>query len=363
MILKLVFKSIKNSIIEFKRVYLLMLISQFIAVLCIFFAYGIYGSYSAKMQELDTDDYMFWAEFSDSDVGSIRQILPEILDELEERMDFVLVSGTCDIGMVKMHSEYHNGRFYSSKSIADNVEADAGRFLTDADILDSNNVIFYHGIIDVGETVEIKGTEFEVIGARNNDALDHWSIPFTSCPDEVKLLLLAIRFEELPTYADYTVFKDTLESNYGDKVSIDEFEFKDNEEIVSIKTVIAISICIGVISALNICLLYGYIISRRRKQMAVYGIVGAAKGLRLAINEIEIMLVSCIVEILGFLLFRFVLQKIFTVVYENSSLYNTKAYLVMLSVYIICIFIITYIMLKITNNAKLADMMRRAQND
>lgn len=356
---KLIFLSIKNAITEFKRVYLLMIISQFIAVLCIFFSYGIYGTYSAKLKELNAEDYLFWAEFSDGTVGNVKDILPEILSEMEDKMDFVLVMGRSDIGTVKMHSEYHNGKYYNSKSISDNVRAEAGRFLTDADMLDEKKVAFYHGTIEIDRNIEIEGVEFEIIGTRNHSALTHWTIPFTSCPESVSVTNVIIQFSELPTEKDYVLFKEILTERYGDSVSIDEFEFKDNTEQVSIRTIIIISIAIGVASALNICLLYGYIISKRKKQMAVYGIVGASKKMCFIVNELEIMFVCCAIELFGFVIFRFGLQRIFVNVYETGAvLYNGKSYAVMMAVYTGCVLVITSTMVKFTNRKNPADMLR-----
>ena len=98
--------------------------------------------------------------------------------------------------------------------------------------------------------------------------------------------------------------------------------------------------------------------------MAVYGIVGASKTLRLAIQQLEIMLVSLAMELVGFLIFRFSLQDLLTQIYESGiSLYGIRAYVVMLTTYTICIFVITHLMLKIMNREKLTDMMRRTRND
>lgn len=98
--------------------------------------------------------------------------------------------------------------------------------------------------------------------------------------------------------------------------------------------------------------------------MAVYGIVGASKTLRLAIQQMEIMLVSLAMELVGFLLFRFALQDLLVSVYETGvRLYGAKSYVIMLTAYTLCIFLITYLMLKIMNREKLTDMMRRTRND
>lgn len=51
-------------------------------------------------------------------------------------------------------------------------------------------------------------------------------------------------------------------SNY----TMDEFDIKNNDELTSYRTIIAISVSIGIISALNTCLMYGYIVSQRKNK-------------------------------------------------------------------------------------------------
>ena len=367
MMLKLIIKNIKTSLHSFRKVYWLMMISQLIAIISIFIAYGIFSSYSAKMLELDIESQSIGAYFSETEictVGSLKNCLPEILDEYGDRLNYIFVAGADDDRMISMHSEYYNGGFHLSKEIDDKMVAMFGRKITDEDFINTKKVLFKIGTVNEEDVVNIGDEKFEIIGENGDANLNGYCIPFTSCPDKVELAALSVRFNKLPTQSDYLLLKNVLKENFGERVTIDEFEIKDEEELISIRSIIMISLAVGMISALNTCLLYGYIISKRRKQMAVYGIVGASKALRLAIQQLEIMLVSLAMELVGFLFFRFALQDLLTQIYESGiSLYGTRAYVVMLTAYALCIFLITHIMLKIMNREKLTDMMRRTRND
>ena len=125
MIINLVIKSIKNSILEFRNVYVLMLISQFVAVICIFFSYGIYGNYSAKMQELNIDSYSIGTSFEDTKVASIKECLPQLLNEFDYKLDYVFVGGFWNDTPVSMHFEYHNGMYDVSKTVQDNTRLES----------------------------------------------------------------------------------------------------------------------------------------------------------------------------------------------------------------------------------------------
>ena len=365
MVIKLAIKNIINSIGEFHKVYFLMMLSQMIAVISIFFSYGIFGSYSAKMQDLSIDSYAINAYFTDSNVGILKQCISATFDEIEDKLDYFFVAGAWEEEMISMYSEYHNGSYSLSKTIFENAKVENGRYISNEDIKNSSCVLYsLRGDEDkVDDIISIAGKEFKVIGVDERSP-GHYIIPFNACDDNIKVVMITVVFKKLPAQNDYLALKKGLEKSFGENVTVDEFEIKDEEELISVRSIIAISIIIGIISALNTCLLYGYIIKKRRKQMAVYGIIGASKGMCLAINEMEIMIVSFVMETVGFIIYRLGLQGIITSVYENSvNLYGVKSYTIMLLVYILCIFIITFIMLNLINREELAVMMRRSIND
>lgn len=363
MIINLVIKNIKNSILEFHKVYILMLISQFIAIICIFFSYGIYGNYSAKMQELNIDAYTIGTYYENTKVVNIKECLPELLNEFESKLDYVFVGGFWNNTPISMYFEYHNGMYDISETIQDNTRLESGRVISTEDVSSGLNVVYtYRGEMDeVGDIICINSVDFEVIGV-DEVTPGQLSIPFTASNNDINVFAVMFNFKELPTQNDYLIIKDAFEGKFGENVLIDEFDIRDEEELISIKSIIIISIAIGIISALNTCFMYGYIISKRRKQMAVYGIIGASERLRLAINELEIIIVSLVIELTGFVLYRCMLQKIITDIYDsNVSLYSFKSYGIMMLIYFICIYSITFVMLKIMNKKKLVEMLRQTR--
>lgn len=363
--LTLVFKSVKNSFRNFRKIYLLLIVSQFISVISIFFVYGIYTSYSVKMQEMDVDSYQIGTEFKKGEVGTLRECLPDILEQIEHNLDYLWISAESDIGRLSMYIEYHNGKYALADLVINNNVVKEGRALTYEDEINANRVIYAMNdrTYKLGDSVNISGTEFEVIGVDQRD-IRGFEIPFSSCPDDEDLFLVYFNFKNLPTQKDYGIMKNTLKGVFGDDVTIPEFQLKDQETIISYRTTMTISIAIGLVSAVSTCFLYGYIISQRQKQMAIYGIVGASKGLRLMMNELEIMLVDIAVVLVGFVVFRFGLQDRITEIYESSmELYSTKAYLIMMALYVGCVLLFTTTLLAVMNRDKLTDMLRRTKND
>lgn len=46
--ISMVLRNIQNSFINFRKIFILLIVSQIISIMSIFFVYGIYGSYAAK---------------------------------------------------------------------------------------------------------------------------------------------------------------------------------------------------------------------------------------------------------------------------------------------------------------------------
>jgi ABC-type antimicrobial peptide transport system permease subunit len=172
-----------------------------------------------------------------------------------------------------------------------------------------------------------------------------------------------INFERLPRQAEYNHFKETLKETFGDRVSVKAFDVKDTEQLISINSIITISIIIGVLVALDTVLIYSYIISKRRKDMAVFGIVGAKRRQRFLINQIEIMALSVIVALVGYAVFRLGIQS-FVVEFCDISveLYNDKVYGIMMIGYIVSVFVITYIATFINTRKNIVRMLRGYKN-
>lgn len=363
--IRIIKNNIFNAFTSFRKVSFLLVISQLASIISIFFLYGIYGSYSAKMQELDINSYFIHTYYEKGNVGELKACLPDILKEINHKLDYMFISGVSEEMMIPMYTQYKDGKYLMAESLKGRKEVQEGRTLTDEDAINESKVVYSMTAdgVAVGEFVTIAGIEYEIVGI-DKRLLRGVEMPFSSCPDNLEFFMLTFNFKKLPTQNEYNLIKDILSRAFTEGFSIDEFQIKDKEEIISYRTIILIAISIGVVSALNTCLLYRYIIEQRRKQMAVYGVVGATKGQRLIINEVEIMLVSGITTVIGFIIFKFGLENVFDTIYENSvKLFSATAYFAMLGIYMGCVFIFITLLLHVINRDNLVDMLRRARND
>lgn len=364
--LSLVIKNIKNSILGYRNIYIILIVSQLITAVMLFFVYGVFGSFNAELKEYEVTEVRIHASFNEeAKMYQLKRCLPAVLDEVQNRMEFVGVIGRDDNTNVTIRDAYKNGNYRLADFVLDMEKLLEGRWITEeeATVGDKVVVIPYNG--SVGDTVVISGESFEVIGVTNNrtaaelsDKLEIY-VSFMSAPDNLSIGSCVIQFKQLPTQEEYDLFRDALTAEFGDEVYFPEFEIKDEEEIVSIKTIIAMSVLIGIIAALDTALLYGYILKRRKKQMAVYGIVGIKHFQRVFINEMEIMIISIITTTIGFVLFKFVLEDVVNLIYENAySVYTTQAYTMMMAIYIFSVLLVTTIISAYNSGKKILDIRR-----
>lgn len=365
--ISLALKNFKNAFSRNKSIYILLIASQLVGVMIIFFVYGIYTGYNASLQEMDIDYMQLYAQFDgveDCSLDELRPIMDGLYKPFEKYVDYTFLGLSYNEGMLCTYYEYREGEYHIASSLLDNGKTDEnGRYFDDSEYVRGDKVLFGTDK-EVGEYFDINGEKFLVVGNWEDKNLSRViEVPVSAAPGDANLYVLVINFERLPRQAEYNHFKETLKETFGDRVSVKAFDVKDTEQLISINSIITISIIIGVLVALDTVLIYSYIISKRRKDMAVFGIVGAKRRQRFLINQIEIMALSVIVALVGYAVFRLGIQS-FVVEFCDISveLYNDKVYGIMMIGYIVSVFVITYIATFINTRKNIVRMLRGYKN-
>lgn len=363
----IVLKNIKNSITAYKSVYILLIVSQIVAVITLLFTHGIISSYIEERQKLDAEEYQINAFFTDyATYGQLKNCMPKILEKVEKNLDYFYAGGIDGETVISTHSEYHNGKYSLSQTVYEDVKVYSGRFPTPDEYSSSEKIVIRGETGEAGDIFTVAGDKYTVVGVVQNEAVSQIGreciqISLNSCPDDVALIAVVLSFKRLPKQSDYVAFRDGLKSEFGDAVQVDDFEAKDEEELIAIYSVIVLSVVIGVIAALDTALLYGYVIKKRKKQMAVLGIIGAKRSHRVLINEFEILIVSLAATATGFIIFKIGLEKLLVSVYKSDlELYNAESYALMLTVYMFSILVITFVLAFNSTRGGILETRRKA---
>lgn len=330
-------------------VLIIIVVSQFAAILSIFFIYGIYMSYNYAKEEIKISSLQIFSHFENDTPPTMKEVkscLEPILDKVEERLDYFYIMGGYDGVVMGIHTEYHDGIYTYSSTVRPNTEAsiEDGRLMTDEEIKSGARVVFGRNVGEVGDTLNFAGVEYQVVGVfegMKDDSKAIW-IPYTSCSDNAKVRCIALMFKTLPRHSDYKAFCDGLKKAFGDKVLVDDFEIKDMEKLISYNSIILFSVIISLLVALDTALLHSYLIYRRRGHMKVYALTGATRWKLFMINELEPAIVSIITAVLGLLFFRFAIEEKVVGLYEvESQVYTGKIYGLFLGIYLGVVLVVT----------------------
>lgn len=348
------------------RIFIILIISQLMAVMVIYFVYGIFCSYNASKQEMTIDSYTISAYFeenSEPKMLELKKCFDSVLESTQKRLDYFFVYGSYNDSMWSVHNEYYQGTFRHSKIIKDNMYIKQGRFMTDEEINKGEKIIVGENIGNLGSEYLVGNDLYKIVGISKKpyDNVEKTiEVSYLAYPDEAQISGIILNFKELPRQSDYLAFKSTLEGNFGDKVIVDEFAVRDVEQIMSFNSIILFSILIGTVMALDTGLLYGYIINRRRKQMAVFGLTGAKRIQLFVINETEIIIVSFATMLIGFAFFRVVFERMTKRMFEiTTQVYKISIYTKLSLAYMICMIVITSLITFIYSDSNIMNMLRR----
>lgn len=272
---------------------------------------------------------------------------------------------------VAIRIEYHKDtkEYGVYSEYAKNRTVLAGRGLSDNDYRKGQYIMTvdenYPGLLEVDSYSEAVGREFELFGKTykivgvTEDTFGY-EVPFDTIPDSADYRSFSITINDgMITTPVYDELCDALRSVYGDKVVIPEIKTADVTDVNFYTTLMWVSVLIAVISAINIAILFRYILNTRKKELSIMRICGCTKGRARRMYVGEILLVSSAVYVICALIFSQLVLPYLVRFYENiMDVYNFKAYAIMYAVYIAAIYITVNIMTVIYLHSAPAAMLK-----
>lgn len=205
-----------------------------------------------------------------------------------------------------------------------------------------------------------EGTESIIIGGDRYDIISvlpkkdmpqnftYMRLPITSLPESAVISAeffsslegksaqcFIIHLNEPVTRSQYEAIQSCLSSVMGDTVYLQPMEFTDATEIYYYKTVMLISVFIAVLAAINMAILYRYILEKRSRELAVFRICGCSKGKASASYLLECLLINAPLFALTQLLYHKLIMPRLTGLFPNmAGAYSFKLYAAIFGIYI-----------------------------
>ena len=363
--------SIKNLKILARNntsIFVILLFVIFTSFTVIFFSIGLFYQYSRNLEDGELDSFVVGFNFNDiiykSDIEEfITQMPPELFDNISYITCFTTtqVSGIEEAVPVVFYLQYNDGKIEYSNNIFDPMLDDLmmmeGSFFNQEQYSNGDMVAVILGdggyfqstpAPEQSDTVTAFGSSYDVIGIINPNLENYYFysiyVPFNSIPDDTEMSdAFYFGLNQRITQSVYEEFEANIEGFFGDRVTIDEAILDLEANNAYYFSVIIISVCIAILSALNISILYNYIIISRQRQLEIFRIYGGITS-RLSISTAnEIMLVMLPVGVISAVVY----SKLLLPLLSETFPLITQAYTPYIYVSVIVIYCILSYLLNI----------------
>ncbi len=317
--------TMKNSLRAKPYIYLLILFTQIISLLCVFVCCGLIYNAFTKYKEASFESRCIYAEFIN--------VYDDTVSDEEK------FSG----GM--RYDEFQHG-LNSVKELFENNKANIlvhGRIKMDGEYLSAS--VFYNGTSEyqpydivatldgynTSDHINIDGTNYRIAAPSETSAI---CFPVgENTPPSVVPCDIQIELEHQPTYKECKAITDRITMLF-DPINIAEPENLKLLDVQMNNTQVTLSAVMLVIAALNCGICYSYINDSRRKQFAIYKICGAKTRDCFAVCIAEAALYMASGFALAYLIFEYLLKNILLSFYPNiDCVYNAKLYICVLCAY------------------------------
>ncbi len=199
-------------------------------------------------------------------------------------------------------------------------------------------------------------------------------IPLTAVPKGSEVLLdsagdheyrcFTFRFNNSITKKQYNDIAAAVRSIFGDLVYLQPIEFTAATEIYYYKTIMLISVIIAVLAAINMAILYRYILEKRSSQLAVFRICGCSKGKAIASYLLECLIINVPLFVLTQLVYHKLIMPHLSGLFPNmAGAYSFKLYAAVFGIYIAASTLVLLVMIIHTvRSHSLVDMKKSAKS-
>lgn len=350
---------------------------------------GLFGNEGKKFEKND-DGYMFFYFNLDIDnysktMEEIRPLFLDLTDYFDKKLDYVELSfmpkrltwekiqyyaNECEdstplqilIMLAKHDGEYTFEKTSLFQMFQSQGELLSGRWFTDSEIQNGEAVcianvekiksIKNNKMVEVkeenGETyINICGKDYKVIGTSKTSVYIY--IPFFNAPKDLYAsFMISSKFTEPLTVEEHNKYISIMKKYLGDMVSEKDLEVAtvNIDKQYFYNTNIWLSVIIALAAAVNLAVLYRYVLMTRRKTLAIFRLTGAKKNKIRRIYIAETLGISVVIFALCAVLFNYAVLPWLIKYYPYcSEVYSIKVYGTMFLIYTLVSYIVLNIMI------------------
>lgn len=342
---KFLINNIKHLIKENRIMTILLVLVQLFSVIIISFSYGIINHYNFKIDEKESTTliYDFLTEYrgpADFDFVYPEQaddFMKNILPYVEKKLDYFFIMGYTGERGIQCSSGYDRGMFKLSTQLEHRIGVIKGDKFTDVQ-MNSNEKIMIAKETDVDSDwcMQIGKDKYRAVGLLSEAYMDNYIyVPYKAMPNNTKIYYISLLFKEPLFESEYNEIVSMFKDAFGDLFNIPEFEGIVNESSNRVyKDIMFVTAFLIIVCAVNYCIMYRYMLDKRRREFAISRICGCSKYKAGIVYMIELIGVSAITLGVGLLMYHhFILPKAVEEFNYIGLFYGRNVYMTIAGVY------------------------------
>ena len=384
--LKYISKNLKSQFTKQGVISLLLVINIIVSALVICFSYGLYQHYNividkggkqpTSLKLYGNPDYITYDErgvpFSGVTFQNVIDLAKALPDETAQKLSFLiktpLEADVFDIGYGaftfcfmcndgEIHSSgvmFPEGAYPNGEKVAmvstEQLEDNFGPTLQKFNGLEVSSI----PLSADDKEIIVDGEEYEVVIFENENGGTIPDIPVTSVEPSTLIryaqsYVMIIYIDVRLTTADYNNIEQAVESIMGDVAYLEKPEITDITETYYYKTIIIISVVIAILAAINMAILYRYILEKRSSELAIFRICGCSKAKAVMSYLIECMLINAPLFALTQLCYhKLIMPKLSDLFPHMQGAYSFKLYAAIFGIYVVASLVVMLIMIVAT---------------
>lgn len=343
------FNNVKHSIINQRLMTCLLVIVQLFSVIVITFSYGIINHYNFKIDEKESTTLIYDFKGINSggkteeeryryvDMESMDKFLKEVLPFVENKLDYFYITGPFDGLRIQCSSGYKMGAFKLSTQLDSRIGVIKGEKFTNSQMnSDENIMIAREADVDSDWCMQIEGETYKAVGLLSEAYRDNAIfVPYKAIPANTKIFYISLLLTEPLFESEYNEIVSMIKDNFGDTLNIPEFEGIVNESSNRVyKDIMFVTGFLILVCAVNYCIMYRYMLDKRRREFAISRICGCSKYKAGIVYMIELVGVSAVTLVVGLLMYHhFILPKAVEKFNYIGLFYGRNVYMTIAGVY------------------------------
>jgi hypothetical protein len=199
------------------------------------------------------------------------------------------------------------------------------------------------------EYIHVNGEAYKIIKVTSNEAFDTmYFIPFTSLADDTPLINgVDIVFKDSISYSNYQKIKDAVDEYMAGNAYVQNMNLSAATDIAYYKTIIWITVAVAFLFAINLAVLYKYIVECNKRRIVIMRICGCkrSRSIRLFLTQ-ALMIIAPVFALLEYAFHKLIYPNILDFFPNMINSFSLSVYAVMFVGYVVVSGAVLYAMLR-----------------